>query len=33
MPAAQMREWRGRCEDTQSPKQGSTVIGIDKARQ
>ena len=33
MPAAQLREWRGGYEDTQSLKHGSTVIDIDKARQ
>jgi len=32
MPAAQLREWHGGYEDTQSLKHGSTVIGIDKAR-
>ena len=33
MPAAQLREWHGGYEDTQSLKHGSTVIDIDKARQ
>jgi len=33
MPAAQLREWRGGYEDTQSLKHGSTVVDIDKARQ
>lgn len=33
MPAAQLREWCGGYEDTQSLKHGSTVIDIDKARQ
>ena len=32
MSAAQLREWCGGYEDTQSHKHGSTVIGIDKAR-
>jgi diguanylate cyclase (GGDEF)-like protein len=33
MPAAQLREWHGGYEDTQSLKHGSTVVVIDKARQ
>jgi diguanylate cyclase (GGDEF)-like protein len=33
MPAAQLREWHGGYEDTQSLKHGSTVIDIDKSRQ
>ena len=33
MPAAQLREWRGGYEDTESLKHGSTVVDIDKARQ
>jgi diguanylate cyclase (GGDEF)-like protein len=33
MPAAQLREWRGGYQDTQSLKHGSTVVDIDKARQ
>jgi EAL domain-containing protein (putative c-di-GMP-specific phosphodiesterase class I) len=32
MSAAQLLEWCGGYEDTQSHKHGSTVIGIDKAR-
>lgn len=33
MPAEQLMHWRGGYEDTQSLKHGSTVIGIDDARQ
>jgi EAL domain-containing protein (putative c-di-GMP-specific phosphodiesterase class I) len=33
MTAAQLWEWSGGYEDTQSLKHGSTVIDIDKARQ
>jgi diguanylate cyclase (GGDEF)-like protein len=33
MPAAQLREWCGGYEDTQSLKHGATVVDIDKARQ
>ena len=32
MPADQLRIWRGGYEDTQSLKHGSTVVGIDDAR-
>ena len=33
MSATQLRAWCGGYEDTQSLKHGSTVVGIDKARQ